>query len=143
MNILNFHKNNFSKEEIADILINSKKHNVKFLSEVLSIKKIYLFDASYIMNKLDLTSEKIKLINLTLAKFEKITNSDTTETESDFLFRIVKTIENLENNHSQIFNESFYTKDNSNMNTLIDYLYTKSTINFEPKTQYVFSTIYN
>lgn len=143
MNFINLHRYNFSDDEIEDILMSSKKENRKYLSEVLSIKKISSFDANYIMNKLELTSEKINLINLVLTKFENSTNLNNDETQGDFLFRIIKTIEKLENNHSKIFQEiSMSKKDNKNLNTLIDYLYTKSTICFEPKTQYTFSTIY-
>ena len=135
--------NKLSKEEIEDILKYSKTENKKYLYDVISIKNITLFDISYIMNKLSLSSEKLNAINHALIQYEKRQELQE-ESYNDFLFRVVRNIENMEKNNMGLLNEIKKCKDNiSNFNLFIEYLISKSAYFFENKEQgYVFSYIY-
>ncbi len=95
----------FDKNDIEDILENSKEGNVKYLDEVLSIKNISSFDASYIMSKLNLTQDKIELIKLSLKKYESSDELKEQETYSDFLYGIVNSIEKIEKQDTDIFDD--------------------------------------
>ncbi len=140
----NTKQNDFEKEEIQDILKLSKSENKKYLYQILSIKDISAFDASYIMNKLDLNENKIKILKLALNKYNE---NDIAKDESynDFLFRIVRNLEKLEKRNIKLLNEITKCKDSlDNFKMLIDFLVAKSSCMFNCNNQkdFVFSKVY-
>ena len=142
-------QNNFKKEEIEDILSFSKLENKKYLYQVLSIKNISSFDASYILNKLTLDENKLEILNLALKKYEKGEKIKQSESYNDFLFRIVRNIEKLEKRNTKLLNEINNCKDNlENLKLFVDFLVAKSASLFSSNFEYsmnkefVFSKIY-
>ncbi len=142
-------QNNFKKEEIEDILSFSKLENKKYLYQVLSIKNISSFDASYILNKLTLDENKLEILNLALKKYEKDEKIKQSESYNDFLFRIVRNIEKLEKRNTKLLNEINNCKDNlENLKLFVDFLVAKSASLFSSNFEYsmnkefVFSKIY-
>lgn len=142
-------QNNFKKEEIEDILSFSKLENKKYLYQVLSIKNISSFDASYILNKLTLDENKLEILNLALKKYEKDEKIKQSESYNDFLFRIVRNIEKLEKRNTKLLNEINNCKDNlENLKLFVDFLVAKSASLFSSDFEYsmnkefVFSKIY-
>ncbi len=142
-------QNNFKKEEIEDILSFSKLENKKYLYQVLSIKNISSFDASYILNKLTLDENKLEILNLALKKYEEDEKIKQSESYNDFLFRIVRNIEKLEKRNTKLLNEINNCKDNlENLKLFVDFLVAKSTSLFSSNFEYsmnkefVFSKIY-
>ena len=142
-------QNNFKKEEIEDILSFSKLENKKYLYQVLSIKNISSFDASYILNKLTLDENKLEILNLALKKYEEDEKIKQSESYNDFLFRIVRNIEKLEKRNTKLLNEINNCKDNlENLKLFVDFLVAKSASLFSSNFEYsmnkefVFSKIY-
>ncbi len=142
-------QNNFKKKEIEDILSFSKLENKKYLYQVLSIKNISSFDASYILNKLTLDENKLKILNLALKKYEEDEKIKQSESYNDFLFRIVRNIEKLEKRNTKLLNEINNCKDNlENLKLFVDFLVAKSASLFSSDFEYsmnkefVFSKIY-
>ena len=142
-------QNNFKKKEIEDILSFSKLENKKYLYQVLSIKNISSFDASYILNKLTLDENKLEILNLALKKYEKDEKIKQSESYNDFLFRIVRNIEKLEKRNTKLLNEINNCKDNlENLKLFVDFLVAKSASLFSSDFEYsmnkefVFSKIY-
>ncbi len=139
----------FKKDEIEDILNFSKLENKKYLYQILSIKNISAFDAGYIMNKLSLNDEKIKILNLALNKYENDSEINQSESYSDFLFRIVRNIEKLEKRNVKFLKEIYSCKNNlDNLKLFVNFLVEKSANLFENTMEnpinkgFIFSKIY-
>ena len=139
----------FKKDEIEDILNFSKLENKKYLYQILSIKNISAFDASYIMNRLSLNDEKIKILNLALSKYENNSEINQSESYSDFLFKIVRNIEKLEKGNAKFLKEIYNCKNNhDNLKLLVNFLVEKSVNLFENTPEdpiskgFIFSKIY-
>ena len=140
----NLKQNDFEKEEIQDILKLSKSENRKYLYQILSIKNISVFDAGYIMSKLNLDDNKIKILNLALSKYNE-NDIAKDESYSDFLFRIVRNLEKLEKRNAKLLDEISKCKDNlDNFKIFVDYLVAKSICMFNNtnQTEFVFSKVY-
>lgn len=87
-----------SSEVIDLIKITSKKENEKYLKNILSIKNVSDFDAEFIMSRLSLNNFVIQLINAAAGEYEKRREIYKRSTYGDFLYRIVRNIEILEQN---------------------------------------------
>ncbi len=86
-----------SSEVLDGILKTSKKENVKYLRNILDIKDVSDFDAEFIMSRLELNDFVINLINAAVGEYEKRGDICKRSTYGDFLYRIVRNIELLEN----------------------------------------------
>ena len=142
-------QNDFEKSEIQDILKFSKIENKKYLYQILSIKNITAFDAGYIMNRLDLDDNKIKILNFALIKYEKDKTINQSESYNDFLFRIVRNLEKLEKRNAKLLKEIAKCKDNiENFKMFVDFLVAKSaflignSVENQNQTKFVFSKVY-
>ena len=139
----------FEKSEIQDILKFSKIENKKYLYQILSIKNITAFDAGYIMNRLNLDDNKIKILNFALIKYEKDKTINQSESYNDFLFRIVRNLEKLEKRNAKLLKEIAKCKDNiENFKMFVDFLVAKSAflignpVENQNQTKFVFSKVY-
>ncbi len=142
-------QNDFEKSEIQDILKFSKIENKKYLYQILSIKNITAFDAGYIMNRLNLDDNKIKILNFALIKYEKDKTINQSESYNDFLFRIVRNLEKLEKRNAKLLKEIAKCKDNiENFKMFVDFLVAKSaflignSVENQNQTKFVFSKVY-
>ena len=142
-------QNDFEKSEIQDILKFSKIENKKYLYQILSIKNITAFDAGYIMNRLNLDDNKIKILNFALIKYEKDKTINQSESYNDFLFRIVRNLEQLEKRNAKLLTEIAKCKDNiENLKMFVDFLVAKSaflignSVENQNQTKFVFSKVY-
>lgn len=137
-----FKKKSFSKKDIDDILKSSKTDNRKYLYDVMSIRNISSFDVSYIMSRLNLTSEKIKLIKVAASQYND--KNEDSETYSSYIFRIIKKLELLEKDSTGLLNELKKCRDDiNNLNSFVKNLVNTPTYNIvKPKEEFVFSKIY-
>ncbi len=134
----------FSKDDIENILCNAKTKNKKYIYQILRIRNITVFEAGYIMNRLDLTSDKIRLLNLTLMQYEKRPEIFACESYSDFLFRIVRNMEKLDNEMSEAEKDMAEIRISiDNFSKYVEYLISNSIFMQKKQRQgYVFSTVY-
>ncbi len=86
-----------SSEVLDLILQTSKKENVKYLDSILNIKDVSDFDAEFIMSRLKLNDFVVNLINAASLEYDKRRDICKKSTYGDFLYRIVRNIEILEN----------------------------------------------
>ena len=93
------------KQDIQDILMYSKRENVKYLHKVLSMKNVSVFDIAYIMATLKLSDKKIKLIEYSIAQYNKLEKIKNNESMNEYIFDIVKNIEKMENSNEELLLE--------------------------------------
>jgi len=130
----NFSK--FTKDDIDFIISESKSENKKYLYEIITIKNISCFDASFIMSHINLNEKIIKTIKEALAQYEQKKLNDNLEFNT-FLYGLIRNIEKLENGNIKLIQE---VRANSpkirSFKSLIDFLVKKSSPNLNRKIGY-------
>jgi len=86
-----------SSQTLDDIIKSSKRENIKYINNVLNIKGVSDFDVDFIMSRLNLNPSVISLINEALEQYGKKAKTCDFLSYNDYLFKIIKHVELLEN----------------------------------------------